>query len=194
MKKKFLSLVVLLLLISLALFFHPNTAFAHSTSQNNISSHFGYTIIYGKPHFVPAVAPTVTYGCHALSCDGKDPIQTRCNQSALRIEPIILVDFVHEVTIATGNNVYSKGCQANWTEADSLNTNYGGVIATGHAIDQTGKPYWVCFPGNDRYYGCGGPGPYYGSSGWPSWTDMVDGTNQYTACLEVGSYSACQIQ
>jgi hypothetical protein len=110
------------------------------------------------------------------------------------LKPITVSD--SQGIVATGNNVYSVGCNANWTTADSLASRATGVWLLGHAVDSTGKPYEVCFPGGDGYYGCGGPGDYTGGSGWPVWTDMVEGTYTYTACLNVNSsrYQSCVSQ
>jgi hypothetical protein len=191
MKMIFAVTGIALLLASIMCLFPVTLASAHAASS---VSHARYTITYGKSVFVKGSMSAVVYGCNSLSCDGLDPHTTRCDQSSLLLRPITVRD--NQGVVATGNNVYSIGCNANWTRASSMAARAIGVWLTGYGVDSTGKTYNVCFPGDDGYYGCSGAGVYAGESGWPAWTDMIEGTHLYTACIytNYGSYQSCASQ
>lgn len=192
LKRSITSLILLSLSLVLTIFAFPSITSAHSTTTTTSDvknqaqrvkiSHITYTITSGRPEHVKSASPNVSYGCYAVTCDGKDPVATNCSLSALTTVAITVTD--NKGTVATGKNVYSSGCKANWTEADSVASRVGSVALIGSAKDSTGKNYFVCFPGTDGYGSCTVTGFYNGSTGWPAYTDMVDGTNIFKACLD----------
>lgn len=130
-------------------------------------------------------ASASTPGCDGISCAGKDPGTMHCNTSMTFVEfSIYSLDKTH--LLGTGQNVYSIPCRANWAEALSLTTysvshGYGVYVTAFTSKDTRGQQEWMCFPGQDVINGnnCNFTviGGYTGSTGWPAYTDMVDGTN-----------------
>ena len=102
--------------------------------------------------------------------------------------------------LATGQNVYSTGCNANWTEGTltsyAMSLGYTLLVET-ETVDSHANPqYEECtsFPGEDwettnwnwpSIHCWNAPWGYGGSTGWPAYTDMVDGTHNTNSLMEV---------
>jgi hypothetical protein len=130
-------------------------------------------------------ASASTPGCSGISCAGKDPSAMHCNTSMTFVK-FSVYSLDQKNLLATGQNVYSIPCKANWAEALSLTSysishGYGVYVSALTLKDSNGQQEWMCFPGQDIINGNGcnftAIGGYTGSSGWPAYTDMVDGTN-----------------
>ncbi len=120
---------------------------------------------------------------------GLDPSATKCSAYYTTSVPMSITVSGH--LLATGRNVYSTGCNANWTEGTL--TSYAISLGYKLAAETIAKDSYnpqneecTSFPGNDseaiyKYQGalldCWYTSGYGGSTGWPAYTNMVDGTN-----------------
>lgn len=116
--------------------------------------------------------------CYGATCNNQDPAAMGCNIGKMDIYPFKVLDNNKNV-IALGNNVYSYECNANWAEG-RLDT-VGADAPQGHNIvisiwtkDVSGALHSSCFPTHDNGATCDTNG-YNGATGWPAFSDMVDG-------------------
>ena len=121
------------------------------------------------------------YGCYGVSCDNQDPVAMGCNKSRMTFAPFSVLDASGNV-LATGQNVYSVGCNANWTEGTLTGPGRNIVILIS-STDSQGKGVGNCFP-HDTAGICIQAG-YNGATGWPAFSDMVDGTNVTKSVIQV---------
>lgn len=102
----------------------------------------------------PAAAAT----CRGASCNGKDPVQTGCDDDGKLVES---EPYAADRTIKV-ELFYSAACKANW--ARSVGAPDGGAVLV---INKNGTKYVRNTNGAKRYV----------------WTPMVDGTVKAQACL-----------
>jgi hypothetical protein len=117
------------------------------------------------------------YGCYGASCNNQDPGAMGCNRSRMTFVPFNVVDAVGDV-LATGQNVYSVGCKANWTEGTLTGVGRNIIVLISTVSSQGNGPD-NCFPhnpGGSSSFNCDLAG-YNGATGWPAFGDMVDGTS-----------------
>jgi hypothetical protein len=124
--------------------------------------------------------PAFAASCSGGGCVGHDPYLYGC-----AVTSTTSATYTSGAAQATIVNKYSFGCNANWAEA-SLNA---AARSAGWQIQesvwdynaaQTGTLAEACFPSNFNNSGqswetCNGL-YYNGSTGWPAWTDMVNGS------------------
>jgi len=138
--------------------------------------------------------------CSGPSCWGQDPSAwaTNCVGYALSFKQLSITAFGN--LLATGDNVYSYGCNANWTQGTltpyAISQGYTLSVQT-QTADSQNPQYGECtsFPGGDLEYlysnvkallPCvDAPPGYDGATGWPAYTDMVDGTNTTLSVMKV---------
>ncbi len=167
--KRILKYGVALMLISLYTVFAVGSVSAASSPHSTL---------------MRTASASLVYGCKSAGCYGKDPVATNCNQSALTLAAIPPVKDNNNNTLATGNNVYSVGCNANWSEGTltSFAIQHGYSLRVVARTPVTPDEY-TCFPG-PATGSCANYG-YTGASGWPAYSNMVDGTHVITACISV---------
>ncbi len=102
-----------------------------------------------------------------------------CNLGRMDIYKFQVLD-PNQNVIALGYNVYSYDCNANWVEGrlDAV----GSDVPQGHNLvmsiwtkDASGAIHSTCFPSSDKGATCDING-YNGATGWPAFSDMVDGS------------------
>lgn len=153
--------------------------------------------VSGKPNsHTPAISQsTPTPPCKGVYCDGLDPFSTNCGYSASYnsiswIPTNILQNKTSGAIVGTVTNYYSSWCNANWTEATMCNNTGINIVAIANA--GFGNEH-------DEHYPSG-TGFYYGQNGYPTWTNMVDGTNTVYSCATLStwlphfSYKTCVSQ
>ncbi len=140
-----------------------------------------------RAHAAALTSPAKCWGAGAASlqsCKGKDPTTMGCLAS-LHFLPYNRLEYYQGTLVGYFSSVYSNTCNANWDQA----TLSGDALAKGwkvktlittvdskNAVENAFYPTWW-----DK--GIAGVIPfdlacYDGSTGWPTVTDMVDGTNQ----------------
>ncbi len=125
------------------------------------------------------------FGCNGIGCDDQDPGVMGCNKSRMLFAPFQVADAAGDI-LATGQNVYSVGCNANWTEG-TLTALGRNIIVQISTTDSQGRASINCFPHNPGGvpgYNCTLAG-YNGETGWPAFSNMVDGTNLTKSVLQV---------
>jgi hypothetical protein len=139
---------------------------------------------------LPLAAPSPP--CSGPTCFKLDPFQEGCgtatsyNALSYTTAPLYQ-NFNSGPTIGYIYNYYSTWCNANWAEAWLYTS--GGITIS---IDTDfGEPNYEfqCYPGNNN---C--PGFYYGQTGYPTWTNMVNGTDYAYACANLSIWAHSQVQ
>jgi hypothetical protein len=123
--------------------------------------------------------PFTTYGAPA-SCGTITPYNTLWHTRAA-----LLQHWNSGSTIGYIYNYYSTWCNANWAEA-WLYTKGGITISIDTYFGEPDEEF-QCYPGDNV---C--PGFYYGQTGYPTWTNMVDGTSLATACANLSIWTSQQ--
>lgn len=130
----------------------------------------------------PATATTTT--CYGYTCHGHDPGRYGCVVTSTKVATV----YQGTTPIATLENRYSYGCNANWAQAQLTSTaiNWGyRITVCVDTTDSRGSFEQMCAP--TAYPDSGAlqePPEPCGSSG-PLSTDMVDGTDITTTTLTV---------
>ncbi len=212
MRTKFLPFIVLGFLIAYSVVIVPGTTFARGFSHESsigpiggggsgpAGESRGGMANNGNPEGQPPsgqsagqavggagnLASKVSqYGCYGVSCDNQDPAAMGCNKSRMTFAPFSVIDASGDV-LATGQNVYSVGCNANWTEGTLAGAGRN-IIILASTTDSQSHAISNCFPhdlGGVPGYNCTLAG-YNGATGWPAFSDMVDGTNLTKSVIQV---------
>ncbi|MFJ5520921.1 DUF2690 domain-containing protein [Streptomyces griseoluteus] len=136
----------------------------------------------------PASA-TVT-SCNGSSCVGHDPRTFGCP-----VTSTTTATYNSGAATVTLYNRYSSTCNSNWAEAvenpAAQQAGWGvdlSIFAMTSNQPNASALQKSCFPGpsntGSSWEECNGA-EYYGTSGWPAWTDMVDGHYYTWALLSV---------
>jgi hypothetical protein len=159
-------------------------------TRSTVAAQFAAAVLLCIGVSLFAASPANASSCSAHGCAGKDPGVEGCNTNMTIVNFNVYPPHQTSPLLATGRNVYSIPCKANWAEAVgltqySIDHGYGVEVTALTLNDSLGHEEWMCFPGSDTINGssCGwaGSGGYKGATGWPAFTDMVDGTNLTTA-------------
>nr|MBA2678768.1 hypothetical protein [Ktedonobacteraceae bacterium] len=117
--------------------------------------------------------------CYGKTCNNQDPGVMGCNTGKMDIYPFKILD-ANKNVVALGYNVYSYACNANWAEG-RLDT-VGADVPQGHNLvvsiwtrDSSGAIHSSCFPATRGDAICDTNG-YNGATGWPAFSNMVDGS------------------
>jgi hypothetical protein len=139
---------------------------------------------------------------YAASCTGRGCATQDPNASGCTAASSITKTYQSGSAVATFVNEYSKVCNANWVlayeNAAAQNAGWGLYIKVS-TTDSIGGQEYMCMPqtgpvifeGKNISESCGGW--YSGATGWPTWTDMVDGTNKSYGKMWIYSRSGAQI-
>lgn len=119
--------------------------------------------------------------CYGPTCNNLDPYQQHCDVTSVR-SIYVNCSGTCSGSAAVLKNVYSAGCNANWTVLE-----YGNPAGRPFLIDIDTSYYigsrrvrsHLCYPEN-----CSS---YYTGTGYPMWTNMVDGQNLATACAHTNN-------
>ncbi len=134
-----------------------------------------------------SASPALASSCSGWSCHGHDPSIYGCSATSTGQADVKDSD---GAVVATLQNRYSSGCNANWARAWLTQTGLsrGYMFQTWiTTTDSQGHSESMCFPSSLNNSGqltesCSG---YYGKDTQVTWTDMVDGTNLTTANITV---------
>jgi hypothetical protein len=133
-------------------------------------------------------------GCSASRCTELDPYTEKCP-----VTYSVTHTYASGAAVATLTNYYSSTCVANWLVASENSA----AMAKGWALrldissyidaaNDTGLQE-ACTPGivgggggddGSQFEDCNGS-TYNGSTGWPMWTDMVDGANTSYGTMDI---------
>lgn len=142
-------------------------------------SSIGAIILFAMtfPQAVHAKSMAPAAGCWGATCAGKDPTQMGCLAS-IHILPYKRQEYYQGNLIGYFSSVYSYTCNSNWNEAEltSYAVNQGWRVETRiETVDSNNLTEVVLFPGG------GSEVTYGGETGWPTVSNMVDGTNRTTS-------------
>src|SRR5215469_4902515 len=116
--------------------------------------------------------------CYGASCYNQDPVTFGCLDSYI-ISPENKLEYYGGIIVGSFSVVYSYTCNATWVQAtlDPFAINQGYRVLTAIRTDDSQTPSQdelICYPDdcyNDHPIG------YGGETGWPTYSNMVDGTN-----------------
>lgn len=155
----------------------------------------------------PVVAGTPA---HAASCSGENCVGIDPNAAGCSTTSTTSAIFQVGSAIATIENHYSQACNTNWavayenSAAQSAGYRLAISIDTSWHINANGDPNYgryqeTCYPNPtgilvntnltthfDQYENCSGS--YGGATGWPTWTDMING--QYWTFATMNVYNS----
>jgi hypothetical protein len=129
--------------------------------------------------------------CYGSTCFKLDPFAKGCGtatwyNSLPHTNAPLRQNFSSGTIIGYIYNYYSSWCNANWAEAVMYNST-GVTISIESNFGEPNEEF-QCYPG-DNY--C--PGFYYGQTGYPDWTNMVDGTTLASACANLSIWTLQQV-
>jgi len=121
--------------------------------------------------------------CYGASCYGKDPFTFGCLDS-YTLSPDNTPEYYNGNLVGYFSSVYSYTCNANWNQAtltpDAISK--GFRVRTGIATYDSQTPSQfesICYPTDCNTFG------YGGETGWPTYSNMVDGTNTTYSVLDL---------
>jgi hypothetical protein len=145
------------------------------------------TLLIGGGLTVVTAGTALAANCRENGCTTQDPYTEQCSATS----SVTNGTQAEDGAVATVTNYYSYACDANWLVASENST----AVADGWSLrlniysylyesasQNLGKQQ-ACYPGKTGK-SSGGDGSlvetcdgstYNGSTGWPTWTDMVDG-------------------
>ncbi|WP_157436511.1 hypothetical protein [Actinospica robiniae] len=139
-----------------------------------------------------APSASAAAGCSTRGCASYDPYAESCTAASS-----ITKTYTSGAAVATVVNEYSSVCKANWVFAyeNTSAQNAGWTLSLSiSTTDSSGASESMCGPSPILETDPGSAniievcrGTYGGATGWPMWTDMVDGTNKSYATLKVFS-------
>jgi len=128
--------------------------------------------------------------CSGASCYNQDPVTFGCLDSYV-ISPDNKPEYYGGELVGYFSTVYSYTCNAFWNQAtltdDAVSQGFR-VVTSLTTLDSLGHSESICFPDD-----CTSFTGYGGETGWPTFSNMVDGSNKILSSFALafpdGSFS-----